>query len=421
MPLLCVQFMAEQLEKRVVIPDKGKERNCKLIAKKWRKIGIALAALECLLLVAFMEKKQTEASGQTEQSFRYAISINTIEYTGTYTGETKGGKPHGEGTFVTDSKAPKSFTYAGQFEEGVFEGNGEKIYPNGDCLKGKFTNNNPTGKMMLFHQDGTYTVIRYSATIPYGPRITCSESGNVIDKDFYYDGLTHSDWKEEAQTIEYRELYQNSEKYYGKVLMLNCEVRNVYENISECIFKVTDEDGNIYWGSYKNTKQQQFNQSVMPTLKTGDHLELYAFFRGISNYVCKNDVRDSNYSFPELTPIVGTTQDFSLNYSKLSGEYEEVLRYPFNYYNVMTNISGKVENVLYTDNSKYIKIVDTQNDIYYCSIDDIYDDIEIPIPGDSIKVRAYYMGLYKEHDNESDSDATGIYVLLKASSVKFLD
>lgn len=358
----------------------------------------------------------------SEDEFLYEFRINTIKYSGSYVGETEEGKPSGQGTFT--AVEPYYFVYEGEFEAGTFHGEGIITYEDGDCLIGSFDNGVPDGKCKLVHSNGTYDVIRYQKGTPWGPLFSYSSDEEITGKDYFFDGIRVSKWIENSKNISYRNLFLNEDEYYGQALKLDCTVLNVYDNLEACYFKVKDKDNNIYWGAYDNTIQIRFGQAVMPNLKVGDELELYAFFMGIMPYSCPNDEENSGYSYPKLAPIIGTTSDFDLDYGNLSYDYDKVLRFPFHYYLVYTNITGTVESVIYSDSQHDLKVVDDEGNVYYCILEDLLkakEETELPLPGDRVKYRGRFMGLHKESHTDSLDEDLQIFVAMKATSLKIID
>lgn len=381
------------------------------------KKGCMIAGLLFLTVGSSSACYAEEEKVRQQEEFLYEFSTNNIQYIGIYKGETFAGKPDGEGIFESGEESPYVFTYEGEFEEGVFWGNGKITYDNGEILSGKFKDGVPNGKMTLLHKDGTYSAARYTYGMPYGSEIRYSEDGEVLGKDFYYDGILLSDWKKDTEDIEYRELYENSKKNYGRLLKLDCTVLNVYENNLYCIFKIKDQEDHVYWGSYSNTAQLKYNQSVMPALEVGDELELYGFFTGITPYNCANDDTDYGYTFPEIVALTAEKKDVDLDLTKLSKEYEEILQYPYHYYHVYDDIKMDVEEVIYAGTVSYIKGIDDEGNHYYCQFE-VKEDQTLPIAGDRIRVKGRYNGLYKEYNGEEPQKSAKSYVLIKSEKLK---
>lgn len=383
--------------------------------RKFLLVLLGVFIFNCVFVLASSEK---ETDGNSE-GFKYQFRINTIKQVGLYEGDTTEGKPSGYGKFTAEE--PNYYVYEGEFESGTFEGEGQMVYENGDCLEGKFKSGVPEGKCKLTHTDGSYEIIRYRKGVARGPLVSYSADDEVIGKDYYYDGERVSKWIETSKEISYRDLYEHEDEYYGSVLKLNCKVVNVYENLTACHFKVVDENNQIYWGVYSNNIQQEYNQSVMPSLKVGDELELYGFYRGILTYSCPNDDEDFGYSYPNILPIIGETKDFDLDYAELSCDYDEVMRFPYHYYLTYTTITGTVDGVIYKDNEHAVKVKDAEGNVYYCILDELMalkEDVELPLPGDKIRYRGRFMGLYKESSSTSLEEDLKIFVAMKATSLK---
>lgn len=104
--------------------------------KIMRKFYACWFALQFLVLVV---NAQICESGDCESGKGTAKLPN-----GSYTGEFKKGKYHGQGTFTYKSGA----IYTGQFENGVFSGIG-KLVKDGNTFEGSFKNDKPNGEGKL--------------------------------------------------------------------------------------------------------------------------------------------------------------------------------------------------------------------------------------------------------------------------------
>lgn len=367
------------------------------------------------------EQSEINEVPETEfiQDYAYEININNIIYTGTYSGGILSGNPYGSGTFHTDTSSPKQFSYEGNFMEGTFHGEGALTYPDGTCLKCTFSSGVPKGWGKLFYPDGSYTKIHFTSQgVPYGVSSTYDSASDLIAYDFYYDGETISSLMEHASFIEYRKLYQDADAHYGDIIRITGTVLNVYETESECFFKIEDADHNIYWGNYKNTRYLKYDQSIMPTLYSGDSIELYAFFQGIDKYDCPDDPEDFGFYYPKLLPITASLKNTSFDRKKPSFDYEEALRFPYHYMKLKKSITGEIEKIIYGNNTDvYLKVSDDQNNQYYVFFDKSETEVA-PIPGDKVKIKGTYYGLFKESTPIPNTSAS-LYVCLKGTTLKY--
>lgn len=357
-------------------------------------------------------EEPSSLTNATIEEFNYEFEINKILYTGTYTGETVHRIPNGSGKFVTNEFSPEQFMYEGDFKDGTFNGDGLLTYANGEALDSHFSDGLPTGLGKLLHIDGSYSTIRHSNGVPYSITLHYSKEKVLQSYDFYYDGYLISDLISDAQIVNYRSLYEDSDKYFGSILSINCTVTDVNETASSCTFQVKDENNNIYWGTYKNTGHQQYNQSIMPTLQVDDTLKLYAYFCGITSCTASDGKVSS--TMPTLTPIIGITDDFPINRENL--DYTRILKRPYDYYKVSATLKGTVVEIFYNNDKSLLKLLSEDNNFYYFSFDN--SEIEsTPIINDYIKIKGTFKGLYKE---VSDNDVS-LYPALNLRSIKILD
>ena len=79
----------------------------------------------------------------------------TDPYGNKYAGETRNGKPHGQGTVTFGSSTRfAGDKYTGQFQYGVKQGYGTYTYGSGEKYVGEFRNNKPHGQGIATHPDG---------------------------------------------------------------------------------------------------------------------------------------------------------------------------------------------------------------------------------------------------------------------------
>lgn len=363
----------------------------------------------------------------------FSVVINTIEYTGVYEGEKKGTLPEGEGTFIVDdSYGEKKFTYVGEFVDGEFEGKGKLFLENGVVIQGRFQGGLLNGRVEITYPDGTFKKTQYSKGIPYGVETTYSSASEEESYDFYYDGETIRSLKENAEEIDYRGLFQEPQKYYGSILKVEGTVKEIYETSTECIIKLVDTEENAYWCTYQNTRHKKYAQAIMPSLELDEEIELYAFFIDLSAYSTPNVSTTILETYPKLVPITCITEDY-INRLQVSYKYSEVIRFPYIYYRLQNTFTGVVENVFFDENKEriYIRFIDDDNNIYYVSTNYPVKE-DMPIPGDSIKFKGRYYGLYKDYegtqDDQNEEDMTlnsnnsaSFYVYLEASKIKVVN
>lgn len=365
----------------------------------------------------------TETSANTEisavvQTFPYEFSVNTISYSGVYSGEITGGLPDGDGFFQTDDDSPYQFTYNGAFKNGLFHGKGIITLSDSSQLSGKFKNGSPYGKFRLVYEDGNYSIMHFHFGFPYKEMNTYSADSSLISKDFFFDYEAISSLKNAAITVPYKKLFSKTRDYYGNVLKVDGTVLNVYEASSSCIFKISDNAGHLYWGSYGNSIFDDVSQAIMPTLQIGDSIELYAFFKGISTYSCANDSANTNSALPFLSPITGSVNRQDINFANMdANDYENVMLFPFHYYGQKYTLTGTIDNVIYFGVYRYIKLISDTGDDYYLYFNSDKLQNIFPIIGDHIQITGTYNGLYKEYD-PIEEDYSALYPLLTVKKYK---
>lgn len=361
-----------------------------------------------------------KSSASTEE-FEYTYYVNNIEYSGLYTGETVNGLPSGKGEFIADSNSPFLFSYSGEFKDGFFDGEGTYTYPNESYLECTFASGIPVGKGTITYPDHSYMNIEFSDIgIPFGPASTYSADNQLIDYSFYNNGELLTTLIQDAQQIDYKDLYRMPDNYYGVVMKIHGTILHVYEDSSYCTFKIQDQNENIYWGSYHNNTYSKYNQAIMPTLKTGDVITLYAFSKGLTSYSCIDDTEQYNTLLPEVSAITAQLEDEVLDYNSLSYDYDNVLRFPYHYVKQPAKIKGHIISLIKINNRSYIKVSDSKNNIYYISPKK-KKDLKSLLPGDLISVEGYYNGLYKEYNSTTIESAHSSPLIKATESVRVLN
>ena len=165
----------------------------------------------------------------------YVVHFEEFDRTGSYDGETLDGMASGAGTFSAVTDENVSYTYEGQWSDGLWNGQGAQIYDNSDqmnrigtFLDGKFT---PTFKELLISY-GTAT-----------PEFSMSEERLEAAEQFCF-GMGHDELASSTDENLRYEQYIKSPGSYTDSLMYISDYHVV--QISEWTEKMLDNAGNPY-------------------------------------------------------------------------------------------------------------------------------------------------------------------------------
>lgn len=375
-------------------------------------------SLTCLVFLYISGNSVFVGAADLEKAFPYSIKINLITYTGSYLGETQNGIPNGKGCFETDEDSPEQFIYDGEFESGIFSGEGIVTWNETTKFESEFEDGVPTGNGIITYEDGSYEKIRHSEGVPVGGITLFTEDGEYQEQDFFYEGERIQDLLNIASIPEYEELFVDENGYYGDVFKITGTIENISETEKKCILKIRDREGDLYWSEYSNVSYQLHNQAIMPDMKQGDECTLFGFFKGINTYSGDETDEDSGYMFPEIVAITAIgNEERTIDFKADSFEYERVCKSPYTYYNKRNTIKGNVDKIVYrNDESWYLRFISENGNIYYVLVDSKKVSY-IPTPGDFITVSGFYKGLYKEYDKEKKI-CTGKYPYISASKIR---
>ena len=104
-----------------------------------------------------------------------------VSYTGTFTGELKGGKPHGNGVFKFHNQNGTNVIYTGGFKDGKFDGAGILEYPSKKVVDTSFNFNIPFGREEANYKEGKY----------HGKLKRYTPDGKLYFEAEYKDGKFH--------------------------------------------------------------------------------------------------------------------------------------------------------------------------------------------------------------------------------------
>ena len=328
------------------------------------------------------------------------------EYTGMYRGSYKKNKPSGEGTFVSDDE---KLIYHGDWKKGKFHGSGKITYIDGSYEKGSYENGKRHGRIKEYKDPDNYSVARYNEDTLYGERIYY-ENGEESGSKWYYRGKTLT--KIEKKAIELTRQVFEDRSYIDKTVYVEGTVVFVGETSKSEYFRIETESIGMVTGHYSNNLGKYLKQPNLPFMRIGDKVRIYGTFSDMEKNYCISDEDGFGYDYPDINPISGyiledgpeTSVGTETDAKKLSDEYKERLRRPFDHYTRWTSKKYVVKDVLRTGKKIYLFAYikgESKDEIYVLFFS--ANGNEVFKEGDVVKVSGYLDGQYKKI-NDKDKD-----------------
>jgi len=172
-----------------------------------------------------------------------------------YTGETKDGKPNGEGKAIYQTES----IYEGEFKDGLPNGNGELTIFNGTTVKGEFKDGIPHGRISITKFNNGKQIETFSGLYKDGKIEGLGTermfNGNIFE-GIYHDDLPNGWGKLIYSNGDYREgEFENGMFKNGKIKITNND-GSVYEatqiDINKMNGKLIFLDDEVFEGEFKN-------------------------------------------------------------------------------------------------------------------------------------------------------------------------
>lgn len=172
------------------------------------------------------EKGKLSGEG-TLSTNHYTIEFSTVVRTGHFEGSVNDGRASGEGVFTAQNDKGDEYTYTGMFENGTYNGYGEKIFVNNEdypVYKGTYTNGEftPTKSEFLAYA-GTMSFISFEVSEENLKFIDEHEELFLTDDKSLLKELHHNE-------ITMNELYKKPKKYSEVIVSVSkCKVIQIME------------------------------------------------------------------------------------------------------------------------------------------------------------------------------------------------
>lgn len=190
----------------------------------------------CFFIIACFLFFFTACSQKVEQQ-QTTLHLSVGERVGIYTGDVYRNVPHGQGTFETKNSEGITWSYEGNFQNGLFHGQGKMVFPtqtyegtfkNGNLVNGKYFINgrllyeggfNPASNPYLYSGEGKLYDTKGTLLIEGK-----FENGRPADKQHLLSL---------CKQIPPAVLTQNSEEYLNQLITVNGSVKAILPQVAK--------------------------------------------------------------------------------------------------------------------------------------------------------------------------------------------
>lgn len=132
--------------------------------------------------------------------------------------------------------------------------------------------------------DSSYQTFSAASGKPYKALRTFSSSDELTAIDWYYKCTLMSNWKSDADTVDYDTLMETPYEYIDLPFTVKGTVEAIYEDSNNHTdIKLKDDDGNVYLFYYQSEDVNNFASANIPSLSEGDRLSITGIFSNIQN------------------------------------------------------------------------------------------------------------------------------------------
>lgn len=301
----------------------------------------------CISIFAFFSIKVHASTDDNSDRIEWSVRWQGYTCIGVYNGGVKNNKPDGKGEFegqIFIEETPGDIiVYDGNWINGTFDGKG--ILENktthvkyvGDFSEGKLDGEIEQYTYTKDNELQSYSSLMYLEDIPYGVQKVYNSENELIDFDYYVNGMAVNQIKENAEPISYRELLYFADKNINRTISIqgyievidSLDIDEQYQYI-----KIKDLHENIYILKY-STEVSTFATKYVPFFNVGDEVEIYGYCAGIS----KMPGESIEYPCIELV-FADWRGDAAFNDKTAVFSYENFKNYPYYYLNEEIQLCG---------------------------------------------------------------------------------
>ena len=132
---------------------------------------------------------QPVVTGSAQGGQEITIVFDFGERVGVYSGEIRGGLPHGTGTFSTKNPEGTSWVYEGEWDMGHLQGEGTTTFETGLKETGWYENDYLSGQGSIYQQDQLLFEGEFVLNNPNGQGTRYSYCGEVIYTGMFTEGF----------------------------------------------------------------------------------------------------------------------------------------------------------------------------------------------------------------------------------------
>jgi hypothetical protein len=245
---------------------------------------------------------QTPSTGYVEEA-EMTLSFAFGKRSGTYSGQTANGLPHGEGIFAAFVDGGVGWTYTGDWSNGHFQGQGETVWANGWREEGTYSGDYLISGRTYWEDHLTYEG-NYRAEEYHGNGTLYDIAGNVIFTGQFKDGylvedeehrITRADMLapecDELTTKVYSNIMKNGSAYVGRKVYVHGKIVERLDDggaFGEFVMAVEGKDGYYFDLHYRYGQGE-------PRIDEGDWVTVFGIVAGVFAYEGTND---DSYNMP---------------------------------------------------------------------------------------------------------------------------
>lgn len=333
--------------------------------------------------------------------YRFKLGKNYVN--GTYQGDFLGKKPDGEGVFTAKNSQRGIRKISGTWKQGLPDGETRIDFEDGSFLKCITSGGVLEGDAELVKKDRTYSKMHFSDGKLYRDFQTFDQKGNLISKDYVYNGQLVGEIKKKVSDIDYAEMLADPKAFHGSRIRIEGKVEKIYETDNRIYFEIKDADDLPYMVYSNNTEVSRYRQAIVPNnIKVNDQIVVYGEFNGCNNkieYVEEEQNVVKEYLRSTMPFIVNIKVETESEINAEDPDYNTIKENSYYFTGREVKKQGKILSV----NIDY----DKKRTVYEISGKEKYflarrykQKKEILLPGTSVEFEGYLNGNFKVSDQE---------------------
>ena len=405
--------------------QKTKKRNTKKQNRKQFVLKKQIAYLTLFLIVVFvgMVLHYRFTYHLPTEVYQHQTMIEFVwdgtSYKGSYSGDFANTQPNGTGTFVSQDG---TLQYEGQWDKGLFDGEGVITYADGTVEEGSFQKGKRNGRVRLHSSEDNYVETIYEEDVPYA-RSDVYKDGKISEVSYYVNATPVSDMIEDALPLTQKVLDEKS--YLDHYISVEGEIVSVIQDEEMCYFHLKSDDVGEIYASYENTMGALSGQVLLPNMQKGDYVQIYGYYIGRTKNENEDDIEGYRKTYLTVEPYLGIPKGYNIQ-NAMDETYKVVAKQPYLYSGQPVEGNYVILDVIDSGIYCYLKVCrkGAEKEIYVLNCEP--EPNQILSRGVEVQVSGYYDGQYKikepreqeETVSENESEMKFSYKLYPAIRVE---